>query len=67
MPEKGNAKLDLNDEAGPNEALGSTKEGNSGEAAQKADNSDVLGATASLHSELMLVKSEICNKIEAEI
>lgn len=62
MQKKINTELDLNDETGPNEALGSTIHGNARGAAPKADNSDVL-----LHSELTLVKSDICKKIEAEI
>lgn len=39
----------------------------SGEAAQRADNNDVLEAIASLHSEQTLVKSVICKKIKVEI
>lgn len=51
MPKKINAKVDLNDEAGPSEASGLTTEANAGGAARRADN-DVLEAIASLHSEL---------------
>ena len=38
-----------------------------GESIQQADSNNVLKAITSLHSELALVKSEICNKIETEI
>lgn len=49
MLKRGNTKFNLNDETNRNEASGWTK---------KANNSNVLEAIASLHSELMLVKSE---------
>ncbi len=59
--------MDFNDEAGLNDASGSTTDTIAIEAAWRANNNEVLEAIASLHSELTLVKSEICQKIEAEI
>lgn len=38
-----------------------------GEAAHKADISELLGAKSSLHLELALFKSDICKTIEVEI
>lgn len=58
---KSNAKLDSNDKTG------STKEGNVGGTTRTADNNDVLRAIALHCSEVIRVKSEIYNKIEAKI
>lgn len=57
----------MNNEAGLIDASSSTTDTSVGKVAQRADNRDVLEAIASLHSELMLVKLEIHNKILAEI
>ncbi|GLD49757.1 moronecidin-like protein [Lates japonicus] len=65
MQRKTNIKLDLGEEAGQHKASGSIKEAS--ESTQRVDSNDVPKAMASLHSELAHVKSEICNKIEAEM
>lgn len=67
MPRKLNTRHDLDEETGPQEASGSATETRAGESAQQADSNDVLKAITSLHAELARVKSDICNKIEAEI
>lgn len=67
MQRKLNTRHDLDEETGPQEASGSATETRAGESAQQADSNDVLKAITSLHAELARVKSDICNKIEAEI
>lgn len=58
---------DLDEETGLHEASGSTTGTTPGESALQADSNYVLKAITSLHAELAGVKSDICNKIEAEI
>ena len=67
MQRKINAKHDLDEETGLHEASGSATETRAGESAQQADSNDVLKAITSLHAELARVKSDIGDKIEAEI
>ena len=67
MQRKTNAKHDPDEETGLHEASGSAAETRPGESAQHVDSNDVLKPIASLHAELARVKSDICNKIEAEI
>ncbi len=67
MQRKVNARLDLDEERGQHEASGSATGGTAGDTAHQANSNDVLKAITALHSELALVKSDICNKIEEEI
>ena len=67
MQRKTNVRQDLDEETDPHEASGSAIETRAGESAQQADSNEVLKAITSLHTELARVKSDICNKIEAEI
>lgn len=60
-----NSKPDLDNEAGQHQASDSTTDTRASESALQPDSSDML--KESLHSELALVKSEICKEIEAEI
>ncbi|MED6256016.1 hypothetical protein ATANTOWER_018396 [Ataeniobius toweri] len=64
---KNNAKHDLDEETGLRETSGSTVETRASETAQQTDNNDVLKAISSLHAKLARLKSDICNKIEADI
>lgn len=68
MPRKTNTKHDLDKEpACLHEASGLTKETGAGEGAQQANSNEVLKAISMLHAELVRMKSDICNKIKAQI